>query len=345
MTDRIEVSSGSVSSGDSNSNDGTESYAPSRNMFQNADKEGHAWDITANLLENLLPVPNAVHTRGSAQLEDTRPPLQGYDIPDSSSVRRHPNNEETPQLQQLSRHNSISHHGRSLVGFATVKDKGALYVAPRPRQAWPQHAQTKSSTSTPPDATTNAPTVQSRPTIIDKHTRSPVAWDTNLVSASGRYISVNFGGGPFAILPLPSTFAAIPNFPYKLPEVIPLARSHTAPVLDTDWSPHNASLLPWVVEPSAFEDWGQDHWVPEDFDPVARIDPSPRKIGQVLFHPTTSNILISAFGEYTVKLWDFSDTDRTRSVLTGHKDTIQCLAFNPAGTPMTMTCRDSVYLI
>ncbi|KAG2336697.1 hypothetical protein BDR05DRAFT_1005628 [Suillus weaverae] len=124
MTDRIEVSSGSVSSGDSNSNDGTESYVPSRNMFQNADKEGHTWDITANLLENLLPIPNAVHTRGSAQLEDTRPPLQGYDIPDSSSVRRHPNNEETPQLQQLSRHNSISHHGRSLVGFATVKDKG-----------------------------------------------------------------------------------------------------------------------------------------------------------------------------------------------------------------------------
>ncbi|KAG2349294.1 hypothetical protein BDR05DRAFT_994354 [Suillus weaverae] len=69
MTDRIEVLSGSVPSGDSNSNYGTESYAPSRNAFQNADEEGHAWDITANLLENLLPVPNAVHTRGSAQLE------------------------------------------------------------------------------------------------------------------------------------------------------------------------------------------------------------------------------------------------------------------------------------
>ncbi|KAG1764676.1 WD40-repeat-containing domain protein, partial [Suillus placidus] len=179
------------------------------------------------------------------------------------------------------------------------------------------------------------------------------AWDTNLVSASGRYISVNwnaFGGGPFAILPLPSTFAAIPNFLYKRPEVIPLARSHTAPVLDTDWSPHNdfivalggedGEVMIWKVESSAFEDWGQDHWVPEDFDPVARIDASPRKIGQVLFHPTTSNILISASGEYTVKLWDFADTDRTRSVLTGHKDTIQCLAFNSAGTPMTMTCRD-----
>ncbi|KAG1738554.1 hypothetical protein EDB19DRAFT_1895674 [Suillus lakei] len=143
------------------------------------------------------------------------------------------------------------------------------------------------------------------------------AWDTNLVSASGRYISVNWnasGGGAFAILPLPSPFAAVPNFPYKLPD---------HPSSTPDWSPHNDSIVAsagedgkvmiWKVESSAFEDWGQDHWVPEDFDPVARIDASPRKIGQVLFHPT------AASGEHTVKLWDLADTDRPRS----------CLAFNP----------------
>ncbi|KAG0704548.1 hypothetical protein DFH29DRAFT_801556 [Suillus ampliporus] len=179
------------------------------------------------------------------------------------------------------------------------------------------------------------------------------AWDTNVVSASGRYISVNWnasGGGAFAILPLPSPFAAVHNFPYKLPDVIPLARSHTAPVLDTDWSPHNDSIVAsggedgkvmiWKVESAAFEDWGQDHWVPEDFDPVARIDASPRKIGQVLFHPTASNVLASASGEHTVKLWDLADTDRPRAVLTGHNDTIQSLAFNPTGTLMATTCRD-----
>ncbi|KAJ8583702.1 microtubule binding protein [Rhizopogon salebrosus TDB-379] len=182
---------------------------------------------------------------------------------------------------------------------------------------------------------------------------SSSAWDTNLVSASARYISVNWnasGGGAFAILPLPSPFAPVPNFPYKLPDVIPLARSHTAPVLDTDWSPHNDSIVAsagedgkvmiWKVESSAFEDWGQDHWVPQDFDPVARIDASPRKIGQVLFHPTASNVLASASGEYTVKLWDLADTDRPRSVLTGHGDMIQSFAFNLTGTLMATTCRD-----
>jgi len=158
------------------------------------------------------------------------------------------------------------------------------------------------------------------------------------------------GGGAFAILPLPSPFLPVPNFPHKLPDVIPLARCHTAAVLDTDWSPHNDSIVAsggedgkvmiWKVESSTFEDWGQDHWVPQDFDPVARIDASPRKIGQVLFHPTASNVLASASGEHTVKLWDLADTDRPRSVLTGHNDIIQSFAFNLTGTLMATTCRD-----
>ncbi|KAF7968728.1 hypothetical protein HWV62_29600 [Athelia sp. TMB] len=198
------------------------------------------------------------------------------------------------------------------------------------------------------------------------------AWDTNVVAASGvsdhsareetqiihsfsqKYISVNWnasGGGAFAILPLPTPFAPVPNeIPYKLPDIIPLARSHTAPVLDTDWSPHNDSVVAsggedgkvmiWKVEASTFEGWGQEGWVPTDFDPVARIDASPRKIGQVLFHPSASNVLASASGEHTVKLWDLANTDAPKAVLSGHNDAIQSLAFNPAGTLLVTTCRD-----
>jgi coronin-1B/1C/6 len=168
-----------------------------------------------------------------------------------------------------------------------------------------------------------------------------------------KYISINWnasGGGAFAILPAPSPFHATENFPFKLPDVIPLARSHTAPVLDTDWSPHNDSVVAsggedgkvaiWKVESSLFEGWGSEHWVPQDFDPVVRIDASPRKIGQVLFHPTASLVLASASGEHTVKLWDLANPENPRSVLVGHNDAIQSIAFNPSGTLLATTCKD-----
>lgn len=96
----------------------------------------------------------------------------------------------------------------------------------------------------------------------------------------------------------------------------------------------------WKVEASAFEGWGLEHWEPQDFDPVLRIDVSPRKIGQVLFHPTASNVLASASGEHTVKLWDLANPENARSTLIGHGDIVQSLAFNPTGTLLATTCRD-----
>lgn len=180
------------------------------------------------------------------------------------------------------------------------------------------------------------------------------AWDTNLVAASGSYISLNWnasGGGAFAILPLPSPYHPISgNFPSRLPDIIPLARSHSATVLDTAWSPFNDSVVAsggedgrvmiWKVEASAFEGWGQEHWVPQDFDPVARIDGSVRRIGQLLFHPTTEHVLAAASGDYVVKLWDLGNPESPRSVLGGHGDAIQSLAFNAVGNVLVTTCRD-----
>ncbi|KAF8653260.1 hypothetical protein AX16_004056 [Volvariella volvacea WC 439] len=179
------------------------------------------------------------------------------------------------------------------------------------------------------------------------------AWDTNFVSASAKYLSINWnasGGGAFAIVPLPSPFHGVPGFPHKLPDGLPLARSHTAPVLDTDWSPHNDSIVAsggedgkvmiWKVDAAAFEGWGADGWAPQDFDPVLRLDASPRKIGQVLFHPTASNVVASASGEHTIKLWDLANPEEPRVTLGPHGDAIQSLAFNSTGTILASTSRD-----
>ena len=96
----------------------------------------------------------------------------------------------------------------------------------------------------------------------------------------------------------------------------------------------------WKVEENAFEGWGQEHWVPQDFDPVARIDGSARRIGQLLFHPTAEHVLAAASGEHTVKLWDLGSPESPKSTLVGHGDVIQCLAFNAVGNYLVTTCRD-----
>jgi len=67
---------------------------------------------------------------------------------------------------------------------------------------------------------------------------------------------------------------------------------------------------------------------------------SPRKVGQVLWHPTAANVLATASGEHLVKLWDLADPARPRSVLNGHGDTIQSLSFNATGSILVTTCRD-----
>ncbi|TFY53284.1 hypothetical protein EVJ58_g9533, partial [Rhodofomes roseus] len=160
------------------------------------------------------------------------------------------------------------------------------------------------------------------------------AWDTNLIAASSRYISVNWnasGGGAS-----PTSF---------------LSRAPTPPpVLDTDWSPFNDAMVAsagddgkvmlWKVESAAFEGWGTEHWEPQDFDPVLRIDVSPRRVGQVLFHPTANNVLASTTSEHTVKIWDLEKPEAPRALLGGHGDAIQSLAFNPSGNLLVTTCRD-----
>jgi coronin-1B/1C/6 len=121
-------------------------------------------------------------------------------------------------------------------------------------------------------------------------------------------------------------------------------------VLDTDWSPFDDSIvasagedgkaLIWKVDGSAFFGWGTDGWEANDYDPVLRIDVTPRRVGQIVWHPTAEHVLATATGEHTVKMWDLGSPENAKSVLSGHGDSIQSLAFNPSGNLLVTTCRD-----
>ncbi|RSL65602.1 hypothetical protein CEP54_004104 [Fusarium duplospermum] len=167
------------------------------------------------------------------------------------------------------------------------------------------------------------------------------AWDTNLVKVNPEYLSVNWdasGGGAFAVVPL--------NERGKVPDQIPLFRGHTASVLDTDWNPFNDNIIA-----SASEDGKVFIWeVPKGFTlhtdaedivdvaPVSKLAGHSRKVGQVLFNPSAENILASASGDFTVKIWDVG-TGQSPLVLR-HNDIVQSLSWNASGSMLVTTSRD-----
>ncbi|KAN0074758.1 WD40-repeat-containing domain protein [Tylopilus felleus] len=140
------------------------------------------------------------------------------------------------------------------------------------------------------------------------------------------------------------------DIPLKLPDIIPLARTHMVAMLDTAWSPVSDTLVAsasedgtsflWKVSDSLFDGWTSDAWEPYDLEPITRVEVNPRKVGQVLWHPTAANVLTTASSEHLVKLWDLADPSCSRFTLIGHGDTIQSLAFNVTGTILATTCRD-----
>ncbi|KAF9874141.1 actin-binding protein [Colletotrichum karsti] len=167
------------------------------------------------------------------------------------------------------------------------------------------------------------------------------AWDTNLVKANPEYLSVNWdsgGGGAFAVIPL--------NEKGKLPDQIPLFRGHTATVLDTDWNPFNDRIIASGSEDGKVFIWEvpqnftlyTDAEEPADVSPVSKLTGHSRKVGQVLFNPAAENILASASGDFTVKIWDIGTGANTHTLK--HNDIVQSLSWNASGTLMVTTSRD-----
>lgn len=173
---------------------------------------------------------------------------------------------------------------------------------------------------------------------------SNLAFDTDLVKASPKYLSVNWqasGGGAFCVIPLDRTG--------KLPDLFPLVRAHTAPVLDTAWSPFDDALVASSgedgrvaitrVDDTVFDmAYASEGHNIRDLEPISGNKMGHgRKAGQVLFHPTANNVLGSA--SYEVKLWDV-ETMQCRAEMEKQPDIVQNMDFDWTGSNLATTCKD-----
>ncbi|POV95096.1 hypothetical protein PSTT_16466, partial [Puccinia striiformis] len=172
---------------------------------------------------------------------------------------------------------------------------------------------------------------------------SASAWDTNLAAANQKFLSVNYqasGGGAFLVVPLTHTG--------KLPDVYPLCRAHTAPVLDTSFSPFSDTLIASSGEDGkiVLTHIDEDRLTaalriekPEvnDLEPVLRLSGHVRKAGHVKWHPAAENVLASSSLE--VKIWD---VEKAACVVefAQQPDMVGSMCFDWTGNLLATTCKD-----
>lgn len=63
-----------------------------------------------------------------------------------------------------------------------------------------------------------------------------------------------------------------------------------------------------------------------------------RKVGQVLFNPAAENVLASASGDFTIKIWDVATGQAPLTLQ--HTDIVQSLSWNASGNMLVTTSRD-----
>jgi coronin-1B/1C/6 len=172
---------------------------------------------------------------------------------------------------------------------------------------------------------------------------SASAWDTDLVAVNPKYLAVNTqtsGGGAFMVVPL--------SKPGKLPDIYPLVRGHSAPVLDTAWSPFDDNLIASGGEDSKVnltridEDALQAAWTEgvdvNDIMPLhLGLSHGGRKCGNVQWHPTAAGLLASASSD--IRLWDI-ENQTAAITLQAHPDMVQSFSFNSTGALLATTCKD-----
>jgi coronin-1B/1C/6 len=77
---------------------------------------------------------------------------------------------------------------------------------------------------------------------------------------------------------------------------------------------------------------------PADVSPQAKLSGHMRKVGHVLFNTAAENVLASASGDYTVKLWDV-EAGAAKLTLK-HNDIVQSLSWSADGAYLVTTSRD-----
>ncbi|KAI1912283.1 Coronin-like protein crn1 [Ophidiomyces ophidiicola] len=116
--------------------------------------------------------------------------------------------------------------------------------------------------------------------------------------------------------------------------------------VDTQLNPFNDSLIASSSEDGKIFLWRvpdgftlhSDADSVSDIAPVGKLSGHPRKVGHVLFNPAAENVLASASGDFSVKIWDIETGSSKLTLKLG--DVVQSLSWSANGSLLVTTSRD-----
>lgn len=170
---------------------------------------------------------------------------------------------------------------------------------------------------------------------------STSAGDQQFIKASAKYCCVSLagGGGPVGVFNLDS--------PQKF-EVArcPMLSGHSGTVIDFDWNPFNDSMLATASEDTDIKLWGiPDGWGEQKGErtvldeSLVTLEEHRKKVMLLRFHPSASNVLGSASGDLTVKIWDVEKGCSLTSY-DEYSDLVQDLVWDVKGDNFATSCKD-----
>lgn len=162
-------------------------------------------------------------------------------------------------------------------------------------------------------------------------------WDSNFCAVNPTFVAMIVeasGGGAFMVLPLSKCG--------RIDIAQPLVCGHTAVVLDIEWCPHNDHIIA-----SGSEDCSVMIWeIPEGgltrsiTEPLVTLEGHSKRVGILSWHPTASNILLSAGCDNVIIIWNVSTAEKAVVIDSLHPDIIYSVCWNRNGSQLLTSCKD-----
>ncbi|KAL4003611.1 hypothetical protein ACH3XW_8315 [Acanthocheilonema viteae] len=162
-----------------------------------------------------------------------------------------------------------------------------------------------------------------------------ITWDSLFCACNSKFIAIicKGAGGPFLVIPI--------NKVGRIEKDYPFVDAHRAPCLEVAWSPFNDNVIASCSEDTTCKVWliPQNGLIRTINQPVVELCGHQKRVNTLAWHPTASNILLTAGGENKLLIWNVGTGDALLEI-SGHPDMIWSVSFNYDGSRFVTTSKD-----